>query len=117
MGAVFIPHQPPPTARARALGDMLAEAINQFRLSHSDISSYEIHQAVQVALSKSLGGRHNPNRATALAGAVAAIVLAGVLVSFLQKQETPSNSNEILFVLPVMAIIAAVVIVVRLRRG
>lgn len=114
MGMVMVPHHRAPTARAQALGDELAETIRENRRSNGDISTEEIQQAVQVALAKSLEGRSsNPAVVFAILAAVA--VAAGMIAFVAQRQN--ESGGEALMVLPLIAIVAAVAVVVRLRRG
>jgi hypothetical protein len=111
---VIVPHHHAPTAKARALGDALAATIQEFQRENGTISPGEIHQAMRVALAQALEGRRSiPAVAVAV---LAAVVLAGGLISFLAGQQKGSGS-EALLVLPVVAVIIAALFVARLRRG
>ena len=114
MGVIVVPQHHAPSARARALADVLADTIQEYRRANGDITSYEIQQAVQVTLAKSLEGqRGNPALAAVFLGAVAA---AGGMIAFVVQNQSGSG-REALIVLPIVVVIIAVVFVVRLRRG
>jgi hypothetical protein len=75
----FVPIVPaPPSPRAEALGQRLAETIEQFRQQNPDLNGLDVRQASQIAVSRS-GSAGAPPRvllALAAAGAVAGLALA-----------------------------------------
>ncbi len=113
---VIVPHHHPPSARARALGGMLGDTIREYQKANGEMNSIEIQQALQVALAKAMEGR-SANVAPILAIMVAVAMAGGILAYTLGQQRGGDPASVMPYVLTFMAVIAAVVIVVRLRRG
>jgi hypothetical protein len=68
---------PPPSPRAEALGQRLAEAIEQYRQQNPDLSALELSQAVQLTLARTGGARAaTPRLIAVIVGLVAALGLA-----------------------------------------
>jgi hypothetical protein len=72
----FVPVVPAtPSPRAEALGQRLAETIEQFRQQNPDLSGCDVRQATQIAVSRA-GGAGAPPRA--LLALVATVAVAGL---------------------------------------
>jgi len=117
MSVLYVPHQPPPSARAQALGGILAETIHEFRRTQGDISGLEIQQALHLAFTKSVAGRAKPPALVAVA-LVAAAMAGGVLPFLLNKKGISGDAaTAIPIVIGVVVMILVVLFVVRLRQG
>ncbi len=113
---VFVPHHHAPTARAQTLGGLLAETIAVYQRENGNITSSEIHQALQVAFAKSQEGRSS--RPAAVVFMLAAVLLAGAIAAVtFARQRGETNENFLPFIFILMVVFAAVVLVTRLRRG
>jgi len=68
---------PPPSPRAEALGQRLAETIEQYRQQNPELSALELRQAMELALARA-GGAHaaTPRLIAVIVGLLAALGLA-----------------------------------------
>jgi hypothetical protein len=115
MSMSFVPYVPviPPSARARELGERLAQVIRDFDRQHSDLTEIEIRQALRIALGES--GRSEARRA--VAAIVAALVVGvGFAVALLAR-----SGGDTTTMMPVIAgalvLFAIVVVLILVRRG
>ena len=77
---VFVPVVPAtPSPRAEALGQRLAETIEQFRQQNPDLTGLDVRQATQIAVTRSGGASALPRALLAVVAGVA--VAAGLAVA------------------------------------
>jgi hypothetical protein len=109
----FVPVVPvTPSPRAEALGQRLAETIEQFRQQNPDLNGLDVRQATRIAVSRS-GGAGAPPRA--LLAAVAAVAVAG-LAFVLATDRSHAGGDGWTMVMPLVAIAVALGVVVALKR-
>ena len=109
----FVPVVPSvPSPRAEALGQRLAETIEQFRLQNPDLSGLEVRQATQIAVAR-IGGER-PAVRVLIAVALSAAV-AGLAVALATGPRSPGSQQWIL-TLPLVGFVLVVVLAVALRR-
>ena len=100
----FVPVVPAaPSPRAEALGQRLAETIEQFRQQNPDLSGFEVRQATEIAVSRS-GGRGAPPRA--LLALAAGVAVAGLALALATGKRGGGGEDW-----TVMALLAALVVV------
>jgi hypothetical protein len=110
---VFVPIIPAtPSPRAEALGQRLAETIEQFRQQNPDLSGLEVRQATQIAVSRAGGACAPPRALIALAAAVAAAGLAFALAS----KRGLAGFEELTIVTLIVALAAVLAVVLALKR-
>jgi hypothetical protein len=110
----FIPVVPvTPSPRAEALGQRLAEAIEQFRQENPDLSGLEVRQATQIAVSRS-GGAGAPPRA--LLALVAGLAVAGLAVALAtDRPQAGGGSWPLMTMLVALAAVLGVVVALKRR--
>ena len=110
----FIPVVPPtPSPRAEALGQRLAEAIEQFRQQNPDLSGLDIRQATQIAASRAGGAGAPPRALLALVAAVAVAGLAFVLAT--DKSHAGGESWTLMMLIGGIALALGVVVALKRR--
>ena len=109
----FVPVIPAtPSPRAEALGQRLAETIEQFRQQNPDLSGLDVRQATQIAVSRSGGAGAPPRVVLAL---VAAMAVAGLALAL--ATDKPGAGGETWPLLMLIGGIAlALGVVVMLKR-
>jgi hypothetical protein len=110
----FVPVVPQaPSPRAEALGQRLAETIEQFRQQNPDLSGLEVQQATRLAVSRS-GGTCGPPRA--VLALVAGLVAAGMgLYLGLDKGSAAAAQWPVMLVLVGFVVVLAVVVALKRR--
>jgi LPXTG-motif cell wall-anchored protein len=109
----FIPVVPStPSPRAEALGQRLAETIEQFRQQNPDLSGLDVRQAMQIAVSRS-GGTSAP--APVLLALVAAVAVAGLALALAADKPRAGGESWTLMML-IGGIALALGVVVMLKR-
>jgi hypothetical protein len=109
----FIPVVPAtPSPRAEALGQRLAETIEQFRQQNPDLNGLEVRQATQIAVSRA-GGAGGPPRA--LLALVAAVAVAGLALA-LAADKGSAGGEKWPLLMGVAAIAVVLGVVVTLKR-
>jgi hypothetical protein len=110
----FIPivPSPPPSPRAEALGQRLAETIEQFRQQDPELSSQDVEQAARLALARS-GGASAGSRRPLVAAAVA--VLVGLLVALGANGGRCPAQAPVVYVAVAIAVVALILVMVKRR--
>jgi hypothetical protein len=110
----FIPIVPssPPSPRAEALGQRLAETIEQFRRQDPELSSRDVEQAARLALARS-GGDSTGSRRPIIAAAVA--VLVGLLVALGANGGRCPAQAPVVYVAAAIAVVALILVMIRRR--
>ena len=109
----FVPVVPSlPSPRAEALGQRLAETIEQFRQQNPDLSGLEVRQAMRLAASRAGGGNA---AAPALIALVAGVAVAGLAFALRTSPQHAGGDNWTL-VMPIAVMVLALVAVVALKR-
>jgi hypothetical protein len=110
----FVPYVPPrpPSPRAEALGQRLAETIEQFRMQHPDLDRDDVVQATRLAVA-SAGGGPAVARGVAIA-LVAGVAVAGLLAALAAGRDGGGDLSRVLVV--AVAIMAVAVVLVLKRR-
>jgi hypothetical protein len=110
----FIPVVPTaPSPRAEALGQRLAETIEQFRQQNPDLSGLEVRQAAQIAASRS-GGAGAPPRA--LLALVAAVAVGGLALALaMDKSRAGGESWTLMALIAAIAVVLGVVVALKRR--
>ena len=109
----FVPIIPAtPSPRAEALGQRLAETIEQFRQQNPDLNGIDVRQATQIAASRS-GGAGAPPRA--LLALVAAMAVAGLVLALATDKSHAGGESWTLMML-IGGIALALGVVVLLKR-
>lgn len=107
----FVPVVPAtPSPRAEALGQRLAETIEQFRQQNPDLSGLEVRQATQIAVSRS-GGADAPPRV--LLALVAAAAVAGLALAL--RFDTGGESWPLMMLIGGIALALGVVVMLKRR--
>ena len=111
----FIPVVPAtPSPRAEALGQRLAETIEQFRQQNPDLSGLEVRQATRIAVSRAGGASV---AAPALIALVAVVAVAGLgLILATDKQRAGGESWPLMMLVVGIAVALGVVVALK-RRG
>jgi LPXTG-motif cell wall-anchored protein len=100
----FVPIVPAtPSPRAEALGQRLAETVEQFRQQNPDLSGLEVRQAMQIAISRAGGGTAP---APALIALVTGVAVAGLALALASDQRKTGGEGWM-----VMALIAGIALV------
>lgn len=109
----FIPVVPAtPSPRAEALGQRLAETIEQFRQQNPDLSGFEVRQATEIAVSRS-GGAGAPPRA--LIALVTGLAVAGLALAIASKRGL-AGFEMLTIVTLIMALAAGLAVILALKR-
>jgi hypothetical protein len=109
----FVPVIPStPSPRAEALGQRLAETIEQYRQQNPDLSGLEVRQATQLAVSRSGGTSAS---APALIALVAAVAAAGVALA-LAADGGLAGFEKWTMIMLIAAIAVVLGVVVALKR-
>jgi hypothetical protein len=109
----FVPVVPvTPSPRAEALGQRLAETIEQFRQQNPDLNGLDVRQATQIAVSRS-GGTGAPPRA--LLALVAGVAVAGLVIA-LAADRPHAGGDGWTMVVPLVAFAVVLGVVVALKR-
>ena len=103
-----------PSPRAEALGQRLAETIEQFRQQNPDLSGLEVRQATQIATSRAGGASA---AAPALIALVVAVAAAGLALA-LAADKGPAGGEKWtrMMLIAGFALVLGVVVVIK-RRG
>lgn len=111
----FIPVVPAtPSPRAEALGQRLAETIEQFRQQNPDLNGLDVRQATQIAVSRS-GGAGAPQRV--LLALVAAVAVAGLALALAADQPRAGGGSWTLMILiGGIALVLGVVVALKRRQ-
>jgi len=111
---VFIPVVPPtPSPRAEALGQRLAETIEQFRQRNPDLSGFEVRQATELAVARA-GGGCAPRRK--LAAVAAGLAVAGLAVALASERGLAGLEKwSIVMLVAALAVVLAVVVALKRR--
>ena len=110
----FVPVVPvTPSPRAEALGQRLAETIEQFRQQNPDLNGLEVRQATQIAVSRSGGTNAAVPVRIALVAAVAAAGLALALVT--DKAHAGGESWMLMALIAAFAVVLGVVVALKRR--
>jgi hypothetical protein len=111
----FVPIVPSiPSPRAEALGQRLAETIEQYRQQNPDLSGLEVRQATRLAVSRAGGASA---AAPALIALVAAVAAAGVALALAADRGLAGGEKWMLMMLIVGFALALGVVVALKRRG
>ena len=109
----FVPIVPStPSPRAEALGQRLAETIEQFRQQNPDLSGLEVRQATQIAIARAGGAR---TAAPALIALLAAVAAAGVALALAADQGLAGGEKWTLMML-IAGFVLVLGVVVALKR-
>ncbi len=104
---------PPPSPRAEALGQRLAETIEQFRQQNPDLNGLDVRQATQIAVSRS-GGAGAPPRV--LLVLVAAAAVAGLALALaMDKPRAGGESWPLMMLIGGIALALGVVVMLKRR--
>lgn len=111
----FVPIVPStPSPRAAALGQRLAETIEQYRQQNPDLSGLEVRQATQIAVSRAGGARA---AAPALIALVAGVAAAAVALAVSADRGLAGGEKWTLMMLIAgLALVLGVVVALK-RRG
>ena len=109
----FVPVIPStPSPRAEALGQRLAETIEQFRQQNPDLNGIEVRQATQLAVSRA-GGACGPPRA--LIALAAGVAVAGLVIALAADRGLAGFEKWTMTML-IAAIALVLAVVVALKR-
>jgi hypothetical protein len=109
----IVPHEEPPSPRARDLGNRLAEVIETFQRQYPGTSPKDIRQAMRLATP---GGGDLQKRKAVVAG-VLAMLMAGLVVALATGgEETVKRGLPPSGIIAVSIGVLVVVLVSRLRR-
>jgi len=110
----FIPVVPAtPSPRAEALGQRLAETIEQFRQQNPDLNGLDVRQATQIAVSRA-GGAGSPPRV--LLVLVAAVAVAGLALALAtDKPNSGGGSWTLMALIGGVAMVLGVVVALKRR--
>ena len=110
----FIPVVPAtPSPRAEALGQRLAETIEQFRQQNPDLNGLDVRQATQIAVSRA-GGACAPPRA--LLAVVAAVAVAGLALALATDKPRAGGGDSWMLMMLIVALAVVLGVVVALKR-
>jgi hypothetical protein len=98
----YVPHAHRPSERAEQLSRRLAEAIEEFRRAHSDLSSGDVQAALQLAAHRT-GGGAKPLTAALL---IAILVVIGVVAAALAAK--PQADTTVL--VPAIGVLVALLV-------
>jgi len=105
---VFVPSPPPPTARARELGQRIAQLVRDYRAENHSMSGVEVSQAFLVARSDlGRGGGGNPQ--TVVGIALGLVALLGLAVLLFLKQDGAASPTNIIWLVAGVAIVVGLV--------
>jgi hypothetical protein len=103
-----------PSPRAEALGQRLAETIEQFRQQHPDLSGFEVRQATEIAISRAGGAS---TAAPVLIALVATVAAAGVALALAANKGLAGGENwTLMMLIAAIALVLGVVVALK-RRG
>jgi hypothetical protein len=101
-----------PSPRAEALGQRLAETIEQYRQQNPDLSALEVRQAARIAVTRAAGVQ----TAVPVLAAVAAVAAVAGLMVALAAGPRSAGSQQWILMLPIAGLAIAVALVAALRR-
>jgi hypothetical protein len=110
----FVPVIPAtPSPRAEALGQRLAETIEQFRQQNPDLNGLEVRQATRIAVSRA-GGASAPPRA--LLALVAGVAVAGLVFALATGKRGGGGEDwTVMALLAAFAVVLGVVVALKRR--
>ena len=110
-----IPSQPPPSPRARQLGDKIERTIEEFERLHPNTRSSDIRQALLIAR----GDQGSDRRGARLAVGLLVTVLLGLIVAFGLVGGRPSDSAQsppiVMWLIGGLAVLFALIAIARSR--
>jgi heme A synthase len=107
---VYVP--PPPSRRARELGDRVLGVIEEYRREHPNLTWLEIHQALRLASRRSGSER----RRMVLALALGVFLMFGFLIAFMKQDAEGSGRIPAVAIAIVVAVVGLALVVIRLKR-
>jgi len=107
---VYVP--PPPSPRARELGQRVLDVIEAYRKEHPNVTWIEIHQALRLASRRSGADR----RRLVLALVAGAVLFVVLLVGYLKEGSATSGRVPAVLIAVLVALAGLALVVFRLRR-